>query len=247
MQNPRQPFRLTGIKLWGGTITPLVCTHKLTRRRTCWQLPHKLTILNISSSLPKGKTPSAQVNWRGFDFFYFRKSASATPWGSAVLWWHWRCRWLPSRQRKLSKPRRRNKKPAPAGASAGFKSRAPELVKHKWPRPRHFGRYFPKRSWKRQRSQNRQKTWPTDAFCGLFILSKVVRPLPLTLLTAWVSFTNYTNYPFSPDNLAIFTKTFNWWSDFHFYLEVKTPPANSRLTGLLSLVKVCNRHSRCVD
>ena len=58
--------------------------------------------LNISSILPKSKTPSAQVNWRGSDFFYFRKSASATPWESAVLWLSWRCRWLPSRQRKLS-------------------------------------------------------------------------------------------------------------------------------------------------
>ena len=28
----RQPFRLAGFKLWEGTITPLGCTHKLTRR-----------------------------------------------------------------------------------------------------------------------------------------------------------------------------------------------------------------------
>jgi len=45
------------------------------------------------------------------------------------------------------------KNPVPAEASAGFKSRAPERVKHKWPRPRHFGRYFPRRSWKRLHSQ----------------------------------------------------------------------------------------------
>ena len=37
-KKPRQPFRPTGVKLWEGTITPLGCTHKLTRRRTCWQL-----------------------------------------------------------------------------------------------------------------------------------------------------------------------------------------------------------------
>ena len=83
---------------------------------------------------------------------------------------------LGNRQNKFSKPSRRNKKPAPAGASAGFKSRAPELVKHKWPRPRprHFGRYFPRRSWKRLHIQNSQKTWPTDALCGLF--SEAVTP-----------------------------------------------------------------------
>ena len=33
----RQP-KLTGVKLWEGTVTSLGCTHKLTRRRTCWQL-----------------------------------------------------------------------------------------------------------------------------------------------------------------------------------------------------------------
>ena len=77
---------------------------------------------------------------------------------------------------KLNNVSRRNKKPAPAGASAGFKSRAPEPLKHKWPRPRprHFGRYFPRRSWKRLHIQNSQKTWPTDALCGLF--SEAVTP-----------------------------------------------------------------------
>tara|TARA_B100000674_G_scaffold387963_1_gene331551 strand:+ start:85 stop:294 length:210 start_codon:yes stop_codon:yes gene_type:complete len=34
----RQPFILAGIKLWKGTITPLGCTHILTRRRICLQL-----------------------------------------------------------------------------------------------------------------------------------------------------------------------------------------------------------------
>ena len=46
--------------------------------------------------------------------------------------------------------------PAPAEASASFKSRATELVKQKWPRPRsrRFRTSFPSRRLKRKHSQN---------------------------------------------------------------------------------------------
>ena len=37
-QKTRLPFRLTGVKLRECKNTPLGCTKKLTRRRTCWQL-----------------------------------------------------------------------------------------------------------------------------------------------------------------------------------------------------------------
>ena len=83
------------------------------------QQPEILSHGFVTSTLQRGKKtpPAIQTDGESCSFNYkptISKSASTTPWGSAVLWWRWRCQWPCSMKKKISKSSRRNKKTSPA-------------------------------------------------------------------------------------------------------------------------------------
>ena len=78
-------------------------------------IPKKFQSEKIS---PVCRAPaSLRADWRGTNHC-FMNNTRANPSGVPTCDWHWRCQWPCSMTNKLNKPRRRNKKPASAKASA---------------------------------------------------------------------------------------------------------------------------------